>query len=490
MSTIQFKQIPARLRVPGVYIEQTAKLDSTGERLNTVLHIGYANGGSAEPNDIHKIGSLAEARALFGGNSMLADMAERHIKLNKGLALYQVAVPAPTAHTAAIGAIEIDAPATASGVLSVRIADRLISIAISTGQTETQIATALAAAINAETACLVEADVTSELIGLESKIPGALGNQIPIITGYNFDETPPIAIRVTPLSGGIGVPDLTDALAAMGEDPYDNIVSAFLDTANLQKLDEAIAERWHAMAAYNIQSIGYGVEMGSYNTIQANGKLRNSEFVSIMGVEGAPQAPWIWASSLVAVASDQLTNDPSAPITGTEIPGLKAPRKCWKWQARNELLYSGVSTFTTDKAGNVYLEKLITTYQTDPQGYPDASYLSIHVPELVRNIRRVQQALLASAFRQYKLTDHPERHAGGQKIASPATIVAFLYGIYGKHLVDQRSWCTDTFPDSTYKLTLRAERDPENRSRINYHDEPIMIGQLEIIAGQSELQHG
>jgi phage tail sheath gpL-like len=487
MSTIPFNQIPARLRVPGVYIEQTAKLQSTGERLNTVLHIGYANGGSADPNEIYKIGSLSEARALFGGNSMLAEMADRHLRLNKGLVLYQVAVPPPTAHTAALGAIQIDAPAAAAGLLSVRIADRLISISLTKAQTETQIATALAAAINAEPTCWVEADVTGALVGIEAKIPGLLGNQIPIITGYNFEERPPIAITITPMSGGTGAPDLTAALAEMGENPYDNIVSAFLDTANLQRLDETVAERWHAMAAYNIESIVYGVEFGTHATLQAAGKQRNSEFVSIMGVEGAPQTPWVWAASTVAIAADRLTNDPSQPVTTAEVPGLKAPRKCWNWKQRNELLYSGVSTFTSDKAGNVYLEKLITTYQVDPQGYPDASYLSIHVPELMRNVRRVQNAMLATAFRGYKLTDYPEQHAGGQKITSPAGITAYLISIYEKHLIGQRSWCTDFFH---YKATIRAERDPDNRSRINYHDEPVMIGQLDIIAGQSELQHG
>lgn len=487
MSTIPFLQIPARLRVPGVYIEQTAKLQSTGERLNTVLHIGYADGGSAEPNEIYKVASLAESRALFGGNSMLAEMADRHTRLNKGLVLYQVAVPAPAAQTEALGAITINAPATKAGVLSVRIADRLISIALVKDQTEGQIATALAAAINADTACLLTADVTGALVGLKSKIPGLLGNQIPVITGYNFEERPPVSVTVTPMSGGAGVPDLTAALAAMGEDPYDNIVTAFIDAANLQKLDEVIAERWHAMAAYNIQSIAYGVEFGTHATIQANGKTRNSEFVSITGVEGAPQAPWVWAASLVAIATDRLTNDPASPITSAEVPGLKAPRKCWSWKQRNELLYSGVSTYTSDKAGNVYIEKVITTYQQDPQGYPDASYLSIHVPELMRNIRRVQQAMLATAFQGYKLTDYPEQHAGGQKITSPDGIAAYLISIYERHLIGQRSWCTDFFH---YKGTIRAERDPDNRSRVNYHDEPVMIGQLEIIAGQSDLQHG
>lgn len=490
MSTIPFKQIPARLRVPGVYIEQTAKLASTGERLNTVLHLGYASGGSAEPDTIYKISQLAEARVLFGGDSILAAMAERHFDLNNGLLLYQVAVTPPATQTAAMRAIQIDQSASEASVLSVRIADRLISINLSKDQTAEVIATALAAAINADTHCLVTAEVTGELIGLESKIPGLLGNQIPILTGYNFEEIPPIELTITAMQGGVGAPNLSAALADMGEDPYDNIVTAFLDTASVQQLDAVVAERWDAMAAFNIQSLVYGVEFGDYASLQANGTQRNSEFICILPVENAPQAPWIWAASLVAIASDQLTNDPASPITGTEIPGLKAPRQCWDWKLRNELLYSGLSTFTSDKAGNVYIEKLITTYQEDAQGYPDASYLSIHVPELMRNIRRVQQALLASAFRGYKLTDHPERHAGGQRIASPDTIKAFLYSIYGKHLIDERSWCTDSFPDSTYKQTLTVQRDPNNRQRINYHDEPIMIGQLEIIAGHSDLQHG
>ncbi len=485
MSTITYKQIPARLRVPGVFVEQTSRLDSASERINTLLHLGYANGGKADTNKIYKINTLADARSLFG-NSMLTDMAERHLDLNKGLALYQVAVPPPTTQTPALGSIEIREAATTAGVLSVRIADKLVSIALTANQTQAAIASALALAINTANVA-VSAEVHDYAITLTAKIPGLLGNEIPVLVGYNFEEQPPIEVIITPMHSGVGAPDLTAALAAMGEDPYDYIVSAFLDTTSLQKLDETIAERWHAMAAFNIQSLVFGVVNSTYTAIQTKGKALNSEFTCLLGVENAPQAPWIWAASLVAIAADQLTNDPSAPIIGISVPGLKAPRKCWHWKQRNELLFSGISTFTSDKAGNVYIEQLITTYQYDAQGYEDASYLSIHVPELMRNIRRVQASLLGKSFQRYKLTDYPEQHAGGQLITSTTGIEAFLIGIYDKELMDKRSWCTDK---DSYKNTIKAERDADNRGRINYHDEPVMIGRLEIIAGQSTLRHG
>lgn len=484
--SISFLQIPSRLRVPGVFIEQTSKLNAASARLSTVLHLGYSAGGNADLNRIYKVGSVPQARSLFG-DGMLSAMAERHLKINKGLELYQVAVPAPSAQSPAMGSIEIKAAATESGILSVRIADELISVALSADKTVDQIAADLATAINATAFLPIEAEANAALVVLTATVPGLIGNEIPVMVGYNPEEKPPINVTVTAMHGGAGAPDLDDTFAAMGEDPYDYIVTPFTDTASLQALDEVIAERWHAMAAFNIQSLGFGVLAGEHTVVQAKGKTQNSEFISLMAVDGTPQPTWIWAAALVAAASDPLVNDPAAPITTVEIPSLKAPRKCWTWKQRNELLYSGISTFTSDRAGNVYIEKLITTYQKDPQGYDDASYLSIHVPELMRNIRRVQASLLAKAFRRYKLTDFPEQHAGGQLITSTTGIMAHLIGIYDKELIDARSWCTDK---EHYKTTIRVERDPENRQRVNYHDEPVMIGQLEIIAGQSELQHG
>jgi phage tail sheath gpL-like len=363
----------------------------------------------------------------------------------------------------------------------------LISIAITASQTTASIATALAAAINLDSACWVTAEYADNDVTLEAKFMGVLGNEIPVVVGYNFEEVPPINITVTRMSGGAGTPDLNNVISNLGENPYDYIATPFTDSASLQALDQAVAERWHAMAAFNIQSVVYGVVSGTYDAISAKGKSLNSEFITLVGVDGQPQTSWIWAASLVAAVSDPLTNDPAAPITTLELLGLKAPRKCWNWKLRNELLFSGISTFTSDKAGNVYVDKLITTYQYDAQGYPDASYLSIHVPELMRNIRRIQAAALASSFRGYKLTDYPEQHAGGQKIISTDGIKAFLVALYGRSLMDERAWCTDA---NHYAESLLVERDPENRQRINYHDEPVMIGQLEIIAGHSELQHG
>ena len=487
MSTIPYLQIPARLRVPGVYIEQTSTLASTGERLNTALHLGYARGGKSTSNKIYQVDSLAKSRELFGANSMLAEMAAAHFSINKSVVLYQVEVPPPEVNVAAKGEIKVRTQATTSGVLSVRIADRLVSVAVAKNETAAEIATALATAIRADLNGWVTAESVDDVVNLESKVPGALGNTLSVLVGEDFEETPPIAVTVSAMTGGAGVPDLSAALAAMAEDPYDYIVTPFVDNNSLLALDAAVAERWDAMAAFNIQSIVFGVANGWHENLLAKGAAQNSEFISLLGVSGAPQAPWVWAASLVAVASQRLTNDPSAPIVGAEIPGLKAPNHCANWKQRNELLYSGISTFTANRAGNVYIEKLITTYQRDAQGYPDASYLSIHVLELMRNIRRVQQSLLATTLRGFKLTDYPEQHTGGQKITSIQGIRATLIGIYDQHLVGERSWCTDK---QHYLDTIRVERDPDNRTRINYHDEPVMIGQLEIIAGQSDLQHG
>ena len=105
----------------------------------------------------------------------------------------------------------------------------------------------------------------------------------------------------------------------------------------------------------------------------------------------------------------------------------------------------------------------------------------------MRNIRRVQSAYLASVFKGFKLTDYPDQHPSGHKITGVDGIRAALIGFYKQNLIEDRAWCTDS---DHYKDTLIVERDTDSRTRVNYSDEPVMIGQLETIAGKSELQHG
>lgn len=485
--SISFAQIPSRLRTPGVFIEQTAKLVSSGARQNTVLQIGYASGGTAEPDVIQKVSTESEAIALFGANSMLTAMAEQHFTLNKGLLLYAAAVTPPADHTSATGSITINDAATDDSTFSVRIADQLIQCAIEADQTATAIAAKLATAINAATGCFVGATFSDATVELTAKLPGLVGNDISVIVGYNPEEMPLIDIQIVAMSGGAGTPDLEPFIDNMGENNYDYIVTPFTDSASLQTLDTFAENRWHAMAGFNVETLIIYVINANHNDSVAKGKTQNSPFLIPHASGQAPQAPWIWAAAVCAIESDSLSNDPSASLNGKAVNGLKAPQVCSKLELRNELLYSGMSTFTSDRAGNVYLEKIITSYQEDAQGIPDASYLSINVPELMRNIRRVQSAYLSSTFKGYKLTDFPEQHASGSKITSADGIRAALIGLYQSDLVSDRSWCTD---NEHYVDTIYAVRDSDSRSRVNYYDEPTMIGVLEIIAGQSQLQHG
>lgn len=485
--SITFAQIPSRLRIPGVFIEQTAQLISSGDRQNTALHLGYASGGTAEPDTIYKLGSLAEAYALFGTYSTLAAMAEQHFRLNTGLVLYAAAISPPSASTAATGSISIDEAATADSTLSARIADELIQCSIESGDSASTIAGNLASAINDAAASLVGATFTGDTVELTAQLPGLLGNSIPLVVGYNSEEVPTIAITVTEMAGGSGVPDLEPVIESLGEDNYDYIVTAFTDTNSLETLDTFAETRWHAMAGFNVETLIMYVIADTQANSVTKGLEQNSPFLIPHASGKAPQAPWIWAAAVCAIESDSLTNDPAAPLTGKQISGLKAPKACWNWKLRNELLYNGMSTFTTDRACNVYLEKVITSYKEDEKGIADASYLSVNVPELMRNIRRVQSAYLSSKFTGYKLSDYPEQHASGNKITSADGVRAALIGLYQQDLVNDRAWCTD---NDHYKDTITVSRDADNRSRLNYYDEPTMIGQLEIIAGQSQLQHG
>lgn len=68
-------------------------------------------------------------------------------------------------------------------------------------------------------------------------------------------------------------------------------------------------------------------------------------------------------------------------------------------------------------------------------------------------------------------------------VVDPVELSGFVYGLYKDLFVGQYAWMQN--PEN-YRNTLIMEIDPDNDDRVNYMDQPKLIGQFRIFAGRSQ----
>ncbi|NYY43040.1 phage tail protein, partial [Escherichia coli] len=154
----------------------------------------------------------------------------------------------------ATGSISVDSVPTASGVIYLYIAGTRVRLTVKSTHTQSEIASLLAAKINATSALPVTASVASDgtTIELTARNSGEVGNTIDIRLNYHGssggESTPDgLTLTITAMSGGEGAPDLADALASLGDRSFDFIVLAYPDTTSLNDMKDFLSDdegRW------------------------------------------------------------------------------------------------------------------------------------------------------------------------------------------------------------------------------------------------------
>ena len=120
-----------------------------------------------------------------------------------------------------------------------------------------------------------------------------------------------------------------------------------------------------------------------------------------------------------------LRNDPGRPLQSLAVQGVLAPELQDRFELteRNNLLYSGISTFTVDDDGTVRIENLITTYQKNSYGDADDSYLEVETLFSLMFVTRYLRTAVTSKFGRMKLAADGTRFAPGAVIVTPNIII-------------------------------------------------------------------
>lgn len=435
-----------------------------------------------------------EAKALFGVGSMLARMHEIYRQNDPFGEVWCIALDDPGAGVAATGSFAITGTATKAGTLNAYVGAQRVQIGVASGDTAATLATALAAAVNANVDLPVTAAAATGTVTLTARHKGALGNDLLLQMNYygaaGGESTPAgLTVTVNAMSGGTTSPSLTAAVAAMGDEEFDFIISPYSDTTSLDLWRTTMNDssgRW----AWNRQIYGhvYSAQRGTFSALQAAGVLRNDQHTTNAGFETlVPSPSWEYAAAYGARNAVYINADPARPTQTGELVGiLPAPAgNRFVQSERQTLLSSGIATSFVS-GGVVRIERAITTYQKNLWNQADPSYLdSETLHQLAAILRRLRNAI-TTKYPRHKLADDGTQFGAGAAIVTPSVIRGELLAQYAamedEGLVENRK---------AFAANLIVERAANDPNRLNVLLPPDLVNQLRVFAvlAQFRLQY-
>lgn len=488
--TVPFNRLPSNQRAPFFYAEFDNSMANTATAVQRTLLIGQMlPTATAAPGIPQKVSSDSAVAGICGSGSMLHNMMTAYLANDISAELWILPLAdGATGTTAATGKLQVVTAAAATGVLSLYIAGVRVQLTVVSTDDNVAVAAAIAAVINAQSKLPVIAEVDSaatDTVKLTAKNKGAHGNSIDIRLNYQGaaggEETPQgMELKITVMAGGAGAPALTDALGNLQDRAFDFIVNPYTDTTSLDAVKEFLSDatgRWSY--AQQLYGHSFGALAGTYGSLSAAGEARNNQHETLLGINGSPTPAYLWAAALTGAIAPSLRNDPGRPTQTLTISGVLAPPLETRFMLteRNNLLYSGISTFTVADDGSVQVEKTITTYQKNKFGDADDSYLNIETLFLLMFVTRFLRTQITSKFSRMKLANDGTRFVPGSAIVTPNVIRAELIAQY--RTLEYNGYVQDS---AAFAKTLLVERNSSNTKRIDVLWTGTLIDQLEIFA--------
>lgn len=481
---ISFEHIPSNLRRPGVYTEIDNSRALSGVQLlqYSLLLVGQKlSAGSAGPLVPIRITSVEQARAAFGAGSMLLTMVEAALAAGVLGELWCQPLDDNAAGVAAVGSVMFAGAATQPGTVTLYIGGRRVQVGASLGDSADVLATALAAAVNADAALEVTSAVDgtdTAKVNLTAKHKGFPGNTIGLNVGY-FGEALPAGITATvaAMAGGTTNPDLSNAIPVWGDQWFQVIALPYTDAANLALIEAELADRFEPHR--EIEGQAFTAASASHSALGTLGESRNSPHVTIVAAYAEPMPVYAKAAETAAIAAGYASIDPARPLQGLAYRYCLPPPEVSRFtdQERELLLFDGIATTTVDRAGVMKTERLITTYKTNAAGGPDTSYLDVETLFTLMTIRHDWRSTIQQRYPRYKLANDGTRFGPGQAVVTPGVIKSEAVAKCGEWeelgLVENAD---------RFKADIVVERNASDPNRLDVLLPPDLINGLRVIA--------
>lgn len=491
---VSFNNIPSNIRVPLFYAEVDNSRAGYFQQQNRTLIIGQKLVAGTAPANIPVFcSSQDQARSLFGIGSMLDRMVGAYRQNDQFGEVWCLPLDDNGSGVQATGTVTVTGPATGSGTINLYIAGQRIQVPVVSGDSANTIATAINAAINANTSLPVTSAVASAVVTMTARHRGELGNDIQVSVNYLGSlggETTPagVGVAVVAMSGGTTNPVLTTAIANLSDEIYDYVIHPYVDATSLNALGtyfDDVTGNWSY--AKQLYGGGFTARRGTVSALVTAGTSRNDQHMSTLGFNGSPTPAYEVAAMYGAQCAKSLSIDPARPLQTLPLVGMLAPPVTSRFSLteRNTLLFSGMATSYVE-SGVVRIERAVTNYRQNTFGQADPSYLDVETLFTLAYVLRSLRYRITQKFPRHKLANDGTRFGDGQAIVTPKIIRAELLASYAEleniGLVENRD---------AFAANLIVERSPTDPNRVNVSYPPDLVNQLRIFAvlAQFRLQY-
>ena len=328
----------------------------------------------------------------------------------------------------------------------------------------------------------VSATVSGSTVTLTANHKGSCGNNIDIRLALMGEPVPAgLGISLTALTGGTGDPAAGDLPTLMGSNIWFRYVALGMN-------DPATLAAWHAESQRRYKPPvqagfrAFTAFRGDFEQAAAFGVTCNYEHIANLSLEINPTTTWESAAMLAAACGPALFNNPVQSLEGIQLTGMVA-QSYHIWGNANSLLFKGMSVMQIERDGSCSIKRIVTMFQFTPSGGADDAYLDINTPEVMERIRYEQITGANTRFVGTAAAKDDEGYRPGLRITTIDSVQAFLLSLYKNTLMQQYGWVQNY---DYYKSTLVVEQDPNNPSRFNYVDQPVILSPYYILAGDSQ----
>lgn len=467
---IDFEKIPASIRKPGKYIEFNTKLAVRTLPANAqeVLILGQRLAAGEVPAlTPTRVFSDAEAATCFGQGSMLHRMVRAAIRAYPYISITCLALDDAAASVVATGTATLAGAATGSGVATVQVGLDLVQVAVDSGDTAADVATALVAQASQQPDLPVVFAANAGVLTLTARHKGKLGNCIKIAAKCTASG---LAATVVAMAGGDVDPGIAVGLAMVASAGHDVIITPYADETGLTALREHLEftggplEQRGAVAAYVLAST-----LASATTLA--GQVNHGR-VSGALLRGARRLPWEIAAAYGAVIASE--EDPARPLNTLTLTGIDAPDVADRLTRTEQevLLRNGVTPLEVGPDGtSVQIVRAISTYTKDPQGIEDVSLLDLTTIRTLDYVRRAIRERVSLRFPREKLSSRTPAAVRGE-------ILDVLFKLEELEIVEEVE---------ANKDGVICERDSQDVNRLNAKIPTDVVNGLHVFAGRIDL---
>lgn len=360
-----------------------------GDKCRLVVEGQYMTAGTATADTLVKVTSIRDIDTMFGEGSVLSSALLTAISCCGNDAVEVFALPRADVGVAAIYTATVTGPATSDGRVDIYWGDSQwnISVRVSSGDTATQIAAAIQAAVPSDFP--YTATVAAGVITLTAKNAGVIGNFLNAEVnwhGRNGYMPEGVAVTFAQATAGTGTPVALDYDTVFGECCVCGLALLTGDDAWQDGLVDYLDDQW---SCEKPQCFGHGYTYNSGTLGEILASDTNSATISRLAHCNAdPNFPWLKVAAYAAKSVCLTVDNPELSIQGPNFGVLDcvlAPESCsscFTFDERTQLDESGFVVTVPVSGGEGSLTSPmivndITNNRFDAEGRENLTFQSV-----------------------------------------------------------------------------------------------------------------